>query len=287
MTILDKLIELKDRFLKGHADPQDISSIDGWVEEAKRLLILDNLKGHSGIKYVLEIFSSEVQKINQQLTNSYSKELPDSERDRILDRRELAQKYLNLFTGIDEDLTITPNGTGEVIFGKVAYFPSGSAAAPAMAFSGDTDTGAYSDVANNFKISTAGVVRVIVASSTLFSSSIPFVATTIHTTTLQSATCAAGVLSLTPTADTISIDANGAACAVTLVEPAAGFLGNVIKMYIATSAGAGAVTFPDVADIHDGPTLCTTTGIVLNGTYSVLYADMANDKLVGYSCQTN
>lgn len=103
--LLDKIIALKDRFFKGHADPQDINVIDGWYLEAKRLFLLQSLKGHDGIKYVLEIFRTEVKQITEKIDKSYSKDLKDTERDRLLDRRDLAQKYLNLFDNIEDNLS--------------------------------------------------------------------------------------------------------------------------------------------------------------------------------------
>lgn len=104
MSILDKLIELKKKFSTGKADHQDVVTIDGWESEAKRLFLLKSLKDHDGIKYVLEIFAGQVHLINEALLKSYSKDLSDKERDRLLDKRDLAQKYLNLFNEVDEQL---------------------------------------------------------------------------------------------------------------------------------------------------------------------------------------
>lgn len=102
--ILDKIRQLREKFGDARADVRDVAVIDGWYEEAKKLLILDNLKEHDGIKYVVEVFEGDVKKITEKLDKSYSKDLPDIERDRLLDRRELAQKYLNLFVNVDRDL---------------------------------------------------------------------------------------------------------------------------------------------------------------------------------------
>lgn len=112
----------------------------------------------------------------------------------------------------------------------------------------------------------------------------------LHQSTSQTATCATGALALTPTAATVYIDAAGAACVVTLAEPAAAFLNDKITMIVATDpggAGANKVTFPNVPDIHAGPLACTTTGLVLNGSYTVTFADVANDLLIGESCTLN
>lgn len=101
--ILDKIRLLKNKF-NHRADPRDVAAIDGWYEEAKRLLLLDDLKNHDGVKYVIEIFKGDVKRISDKLDKSYSKDLPDIERDRLLDRRELAQKYLSLFEHVESDL---------------------------------------------------------------------------------------------------------------------------------------------------------------------------------------
>lgn len=104
MNLIEKIQNLRNRFRDTRADPTDVSTIDGWLEEAKRLFLIKSLKDHDGVKYVLEIFEGEVQKINDALRKSYSKDLPDRERDRLLDRKDLAEKYLSLFKDTDEQL---------------------------------------------------------------------------------------------------------------------------------------------------------------------------------------
>jgi hypothetical protein len=102
--ILEKIQKLLAYFRENRADEQDIASIGGWEQEANRLFLIKSLKDHDGIKYLLDVFDGEVKKTNDRLQNSYSKELPDSERDRLLDKRDLAQKYLNIFKGVEDDL---------------------------------------------------------------------------------------------------------------------------------------------------------------------------------------
>lgn len=104
MTLLEKIQNLGKRFLNGRADVQDVRVIDGWMQEAKRLILLKSLKDHDGIKYVFDIFEGEINKINEMLNKSYSKDLKDIERDRLLDKRDLAQKYVNLFKDIDANI---------------------------------------------------------------------------------------------------------------------------------------------------------------------------------------
>lgn len=101
MTLLEKIQSLKKRFSDSRADLQDVRAIEGWLEEAKRLMLLKSLKEHDGVKYVFEIFEGEINKINETLNKSYSKDLKDIERDRLLDKRDLAQKYVGLFKDIE------------------------------------------------------------------------------------------------------------------------------------------------------------------------------------------
>lgn len=102
--IFEKITKLFSFLKDNRADEQDLNTVFYWEEEAKRLFLLKNLKEHDGIKYLLEIFKSEVEKINGSLMSFYSKEMPDIERDRLLDKRELAQKYLDLFLPVENDL---------------------------------------------------------------------------------------------------------------------------------------------------------------------------------------
>jgi hypothetical protein len=104
--LLDKIQELLNKFRAGRASNEDVSVIGGWYEEAKKLLLLQSLKDHSGVKYILEVFQSEDVRISQRLNSEYSKTLPDDERDRLIDRRDLARKYINLFVDIDKKLEV-------------------------------------------------------------------------------------------------------------------------------------------------------------------------------------
>lgn len=102
-AILEKIERVRSWFSGNRGAPQDIYEIDGWMEQAKKLFLLQSLKEHDGIKYVLEIFQNEINDINDALLNKYSKDLRDSERDRLLDKRSLAKKYLDLFVPMDEE----------------------------------------------------------------------------------------------------------------------------------------------------------------------------------------
>lgn len=100
--LLEKLNTLKEKYVGSRADQQDVVTIDNWIDKAKQLFLIKSLKDHDGVKYVLEIFQSEIDKINDQLLNQ--RDMGQDERYRFLDQRALTQKYLNLFNGVDEQL---------------------------------------------------------------------------------------------------------------------------------------------------------------------------------------
>ena len=104
MMVLEKIQSLIAKFKNGRADVRDVATLEGWMDEAKRLMLLKSLKEHDGVKYVLDVFEGEINKINETLNKSYSKDLKDTERDRLLDKRDLAERYVNLFKDIDGQL---------------------------------------------------------------------------------------------------------------------------------------------------------------------------------------
>jgi hypothetical protein len=104
MTLLDKILALRKRLIDKRGDEIDVNLVDSWYEEAKRLMLLKSLAEHDGVKYVVNIFTSEIDGINGRLSQENSETLPDKTRDRLIDKRNLAQRYLDLFVNVDKDL---------------------------------------------------------------------------------------------------------------------------------------------------------------------------------------
>lgn len=103
----------------------------------------------------------------------------------------------------------------------------------------------------------------------------------------QAVTCSAGAATVDPTSKYVDINPGGVACVVTLSDSSAPGPGFEVIFTVVSSSGVGVVTFPDVANVHDGPTLCTTTGLTLGGTYMVTFADESNDRYEGVACIQN
>lgn len=102
--------------------------------------------------------------------------------------------------------------------------------------------------------------------------------------TAQTATCSGGVVTVDPTAPVVNLNANSAACVVTIGKANGRFETDVLFVVDHVS---GAVTFPNVAGTHAGPTAATTTGLSTNGsTYRIHYSS-ANTEYVGVSVSNN
>jgi hypothetical protein len=95
-----------------------------------------------------------------------------------------------------------------------------------------------------------------------------------------------GGLTLTPTSSVVYVtNTDVAGCIVTISETGA-ILGSEVEIVVVSNAG-GTITFPAAANVHAGPTFATTTGLDVNDSYRIHYADMANDLFVGVSTSDN
>ena len=96
--ILKKITEAKGKFL----DPSDQSKIGSWEAQAKRHLMTVSLKGHKGIELILKNYKADIADMNNVLLND--RELKDTERVRLLDRREMYEKFIRIFDDAETGL---------------------------------------------------------------------------------------------------------------------------------------------------------------------------------------
>lgn len=195
-------------------------------------------------------------------------------------------------TGTNEDLVLAPNGTGSVVL-------RGGDSTVELQESGGTQRGSLLISSTNLLIQ-ATVALILGSTANRATNAVAVSLRDNNTTPLlevyggglvkyaaeQTATCSLGALALDPTSSQISIDANAAACAVTLAETTGTVVGpGAVATITVFNVGAGVVTFPDVANIFEGPALCTNTGIGANGTMSIMYANRADDLWIATGCQ--
>jgi len=60
-------------------------------------MLVDSLKGHEGIKIILEKLTGDLDGMDEVLKTASSDELSDKQRDRIIDRKRLYQWFIGFF----------------------------------------------------------------------------------------------------------------------------------------------------------------------------------------------
>ena len=95
-NLLKDLAELKSRITEGSSQV----TIDGWMKRAKDALILEDLKGHEGMKIIIKNCTREIEQINDLLLHQI--ELPD--RALLMYRREMYEQFLSVFTDAEKTI---------------------------------------------------------------------------------------------------------------------------------------------------------------------------------------
>lgn len=101
-----KLLQKLDRLKKAFQEGDDSSqwTIGEWEEQAKTALLKDNLLEHDGVKMIVSHITQEVADINEVLISTSSKDLPDTDRDRLLDIKKFYSWFLTFFSEAKEDI---------------------------------------------------------------------------------------------------------------------------------------------------------------------------------------
>ena len=102
-----KLLKKVGHFRKiyaGSSDPSNHEQIAEWESDVKQAILLDNLQAHDGIKLILKRLLTDIKHIDAKLLTFDSTQLPDKERDRLLDKKELYQSFTLLFVDSEKKL---------------------------------------------------------------------------------------------------------------------------------------------------------------------------------------
>lgn len=97
MDPLTKLDELLKKFREGGGAERDVALIASWEPLVKRGLLIGDLANHDGVKLWLSEIDKDIEAMNQILLTTDSKTLPDHDRDRLLDRKTLYEKFRDFF----------------------------------------------------------------------------------------------------------------------------------------------------------------------------------------------
>lgn len=94
LDILKKIKAAKDKF----TDPIDVGMLTDWEKEATKHLIVLSLKDNKGIQILLERYIVDVRQMKELLLTASSKTLDDYSRDVLLAKKEMYERFINMFT---------------------------------------------------------------------------------------------------------------------------------------------------------------------------------------------
>lgn len=99
--LLEKTAQMKETYRK-----EDQPTIEAWENKIKLLLLKESIAGSDAVKELVVTLNDEVKRMDNTLLNVGSYTLPDYQRDRMLDKKELYTRIASYFDvkGEREDL---------------------------------------------------------------------------------------------------------------------------------------------------------------------------------------
>ncbi len=89
-----------DKLIKKFSEPgceEDLNIVFGWKDMFSDAVIIEDLSEHDGIRIALREMKKEIGEINELLVSADSDMLPDRKRDRVIDRKDLYEKFIKVF----------------------------------------------------------------------------------------------------------------------------------------------------------------------------------------------
>lgn len=75
-----------------------------WTKQATKALLLLDLKEHDGFKQIMTEMAGWIDVIDETLKTANSRDLPDKDRDLLLERKKFMVDFLEIFSVSEQDL---------------------------------------------------------------------------------------------------------------------------------------------------------------------------------------
>lgn len=98
-----KLAELREKYANP-VGPDVTEYVDSLEKAYQKAAIRNHLASHEAMKPIKAQIKRDIDDMGQLLLSADSKTLPDSERDRVLDRKKLYEWFFGLVGGTKEEL---------------------------------------------------------------------------------------------------------------------------------------------------------------------------------------
>lgn len=110
--ILRRIYAIRDALVKGGTDRDDhVEETVEWEVKAKQALIKLQLKGHEGVKMILENAVNERRIINSELKNAYPKSMSQADlmeyaigNALLIERKKMWDSFIEMFNAAEEDI---------------------------------------------------------------------------------------------------------------------------------------------------------------------------------------
>lgn len=93
MNLLEKIKEIRGKY----TDPVDSPAVEAWEQQVKRLLVTESVADSEPIQLLVTSLEKEVTEMDNLLLTSDSIALPDSLRDRTIDKKMLYLQVIDYF----------------------------------------------------------------------------------------------------------------------------------------------------------------------------------------------
>ena len=111
--IIDDIGRLAKKFSDYRSSESDFRVIAQWKDTATRALLIENLLEHDGVRMLVAKIDEEIRQMDILLMSADSKTLPDLQRDRVLDRRDMYIWFRSFFRDAQKDLSLVRKEVGD------------------------------------------------------------------------------------------------------------------------------------------------------------------------------
>jgi hypothetical protein len=94
-------LKKKIQSVRDEYDEDSQRIMDKWLTDLSEIEGIKELSSHMVIQSFMSRLRTQIEGINRQLQEKKSKDLPDKERDGLLDRKILFQNFISIFEGIE------------------------------------------------------------------------------------------------------------------------------------------------------------------------------------------
>lgn len=107
MSVATKVLEKIEKLESRLADPEypeDLIKVQEWRDSVNKIILKEDLLKHEIIQEIINHAKEEIERISAKLQTSFSSELPDDERDKLLYQKSMWKWFGGMFSNLEEEV---------------------------------------------------------------------------------------------------------------------------------------------------------------------------------------